>query len=178
LVDRSLVISLAKPMVRRWEGLSLVPYRCPAGVLTIGYGHVITSKDEWMKGGITKQQAEEILEKDLERVLDGVLSLLEVELPSECLAALVSFCFNVGLGAFRGSTMRRLINQGRLKEAANEFDKWVYAYSPKEGRKVVLRGLVRRRADEKQLFLQGVEKFAGKEDLLSKIFSIFRSWFV
>lgn len=64
------------------------------------------------------------------------------------LAAVTSFVFNLGEGRYAASTMRRLINQGEWQAAADEFDRWIWG----GGRK--LPGLIRRRAAEKQVFLQ------------------------
>jgi lysozyme len=63
--------------------------------------------------------------------------------------ALVSFCYNVGRGAFAGSTLLKLLNVSKIDEAANQFERWNKA----SGR--TLTGLTRRRLAEKKLFLQG-----------------------
>lgn len=63
--------------------------------------------------------------------------------------ALVSFTFNLGSGKLESSTLLKKLNQGNIADAANEFDRWVYA----DGKK--LNGLIARRAAEKELFLNG-----------------------
>ena len=96
---------------------------------------------------ISKEQAEQLLKEDLKHFENAVSQLVTVKLNQSQFDALVSFMFNVGVYAFKKSTLLRLINQENFLEAANEFDRWVYANRKK------LPGLVKRRADEKQLFL-------------------------
>lgn len=61
--------------VKEKEALRLKPYRCPAGKLTIGWGHVITKKDAWMKKGITREQAQLIFRQDLQCAYDATVKL-------------------------------------------------------------------------------------------------------
>lgn len=138
-------------LIKRFEGFSPVVYICPAGYPTIGYGHVVRSEErEFFSSGITEQQAEELLLKDLIRFEIGVRKLIQRELHDYAIDALVSFAYNVGLYAFRASTLRRKILRGDLLDGAAEFLKWVYA----GGRK--LQGLVRRRQAERELYLEGI----------------------
>ena len=77
--------------------------------------------------------------------------LIEVPLADRCFDALASFTFNLGEGALAASTLRRLVNAGRLEEAAPQFDRWVFAGARK------LPGLVRRRAAERALWEGGLQ---------------------
>lgn len=139
-------------LVKRFEGFSSTIYLCPAGYPTIGYGHVVTPEErERFRNGITREEAEELLRRDLIRFELGVKSLIKgVKLHEYSIDALVSFSYNVGLYAFRGSTLRRLILRGELIDAAEQFLRWVYAGGKK------LRGLELRRRAERELFLEGV----------------------
>lgn len=139
-------------LIKRFEGFSPTIYLCPAGYPTVGYGHVVTPEErERFRNGITREEAEELLRIDLIRFEMGVKSLTkEVKLHEYSIDALVSFAYNVGLYAFKISTLRRLILRGELYDAADQFLRWVYA----GGRK--LRGLELRRRAEKDLFLEGV----------------------
>lgn len=136
-------------IIKQNEGLRLTAYVCPAGVLTIGYG----STGPHVKRGltITAEEAEDLLRKDVARFEDGVAALVTVDLNENQFSALVSFAFNVGLDALRKSSLLRLLNAGEYKAAANQFDKWVNG----GGRR--LPGLVKRRAQEKALFLKDAE---------------------
>lgn len=138
-------------LVKKFEGFSPVPYLCPAGYPTVGYGHVVT--EPYVLGQyprLTEEEAEAILFSDLVRVEVAIKPLIRVPVHEWMLDALVSFSFNVGIGAFRASTLRRLLNQAEYYEAADQFLRWVYAGGKK------LRGLVLRRQAERQLFLEGV----------------------
>jgi len=138
-------------LVKRFEGFSPVPYRCPAGIPTIGYGHVITERDSFTYP-LTEEQAERILITDLMRIERIIKPMILVPLSWNQLDALVSFSFNVGPCAFRISTLRRLLNEGNYEGAGEQFLKWVYVGKTK------LKGLVRRRQAERVLFLYAIEE--------------------
>lgn len=131
-------------LIQRFEGLELTAYLCPAGVWTIGYGHTGDVKEG---DRVTRAEATALLQKDLKRFERVVESSIDVSLTQEQFDALVSFTYNLGGGALRKSTLRRILNQGDYQGAAEEFLRWV-----KAGGKT-LKGLVRRRAAERELFL-------------------------
>jgi len=133
-------------LIKNFEGCRLTAYRCPANILTIGYGH--TGSDVSTGQKITQEQAEKLLKSDLLVHCNNVSRLVKVPLTQNQFDALVSFEFNVGYGNFASSTMLKLLNQKKYREAAAQFDRWVYA------NRKVLAGLVKRRAAEKALFLQ------------------------
>ena len=118
---------------------------CPAGVLTIGYGH--TGPDVTRGMQITEAEAERLLKQDLHRFEDEVGWLIAVDLKQQEFDAIVSFAFNVGAGALEHSTFRRRMNEGQNKRQCfeEEFPKWV------NGSNGPLPGLVRRREAEVQL---------------------------
>ena len=134
----------AKALIREFEGLRLEAYRCPAGVLTIGYGHT-----EGVKEGevITEAEAEQLLESDIDKAANQVKSVVTVPLTDSQLDALIDFTFNLGIGNLKSSTLLKKLNAGDYIGAAEEFSKWIYSG------KIILPGLVRRREIEKQLFL-------------------------
>lgn len=131
-------------LARRFEGLRLTPYLCPAGYPTIGWGHVITSLDH---PAITPERADQLLELDLRTAMRGALRYCPrlVSEPEERLAALTDFVFNLGAGRLRASTLRRRVNEGDWHEAAYELTRWVYAGARR------LPGLVLRRKLEAAL---------------------------
>lgn len=133
-------------LIKNFEGCRLTAYRCPANILTIGYGH--TGSDVVTGQKITQEQAEKLLKSDLLVHCNNVSRLVKAPLTQNQFDALVSFEFNVGYGNFASSTMLKLLNQKKYREAAAQFDRWVYA------NRKVLAGLVKRRAAEKTLFLQ------------------------
>ena len=136
-------------LIRAFEGFSPVAYVCPAGVPTVGYGHVIQS-DERFEVPLSREQGEALLRKDLPRYESAVCRLIDMPLGDLCFDALVSFTFNLGEGALAASTLRRLVNVGRVTEAGAQFDRWVFAGACK------LPGLVRRRAAERALWERGL----------------------
>ena len=130
-------------LIKKHEGCSLTAYKCPAGVWTIGYGHT----DGVKKGQkITRSQAEAFLKSDLKKFEKGVEKAVKVKLNQNRFDALISFTYNVGLGAFRSSTLLKKLNAGDYAGASKELLRWNKA----DGR--VLMGLIRRRSDEKVLF--------------------------
>lgn len=130
-------------IIKKFEGCKLKAYLCPAGKPTIGYGHTYGVKLERV---ISKAEAEVLLDHDYQDALNGVEELIKVPLTENQLGALASFVFNLGRGKLLGSTLRKKLNQGDYKGAAEEFDKWVFAGGVK------LNGLIARRAAERALF--------------------------
>jgi lysozyme len=131
-------------LIKDFEGLRLKAYKCPADVWTIGYGHT-----EGVKPGdvITVAQAESFLMQDLARFQRGVNKAVNVPIFQGQYDALVSFAFNLGIGALQSSTLLRKLNAGL--DASVEFGRWVNAGGKK------LDGLVRRREAERVLFIGG-----------------------
>lgn len=130
-------------IIKRSESLRLRAYRDAVGIPTIGYGHTRTAR---MGTSITEPEAERLLREDLEDAESAVHCFVTVPLNENQFSALVSLVFNIGAGAFKLSTLRKLLNKGRYDEAAAQFGRW-----NKAGKKV-LRGLVTRRAAEQSLF--------------------------
>jgi len=148
-------------LIKECEGLRTEAYICPAGVLTIGYGHTGTVDGKKIQLGmkITKEKAEELLKKDLAGFEKGVSACVRVPLTQNQFDALVSFSYNLGVGSLQSSTLLKLLNEGKYEKAAEQFPLWV------KGGDVVLPGLVKRRAAEKQLFLTKMsKKKKGKEE--------------
>jgi len=139
-------------LVRDFEGLSLEAYRCPAGVLTIGYGH---TGNVYVGQRISLDDARNMLISDLEKVANNVCGFLSTEVTQGQFDALCSFGFNVGVwdGGLSTSTLLRKLNQGDVQGAGKEFGRWVYATV--NGKKVKMKGLERRREAEAKLFLTG-----------------------
>jgi lysozyme len=131
-------------LIREFEGLRLEAYRCPAGVLTIGYGHTRTARPGQR---IRLDQALDLLRQDLQTFEEGVEAALSgAPTTDNQFAAMVSLAFNIGVKNFRGSSVLRFHVQGLHDPAANAFGRWIRA-----GGKV-LAGLVRRRKAEAALY--------------------------
>lgn len=144
---QSVINDAGVDLIKRWEGLRLEAYLCPSGVPTVGYGH--TGEDVWMGMTITEPEAETLLRKDLWSSEDTVSNAVQATLTDNEYAALVSFVFNCGAGAFKSSTLLRRINSGENVGTViqEEFPRWVYGGGQK------LQGLVNRRNDEIKLAL-------------------------
>jgi len=136
-------------LIKHFEGLRLEAYKDPAGVVTIGYGHTKTAA---LGQVITEKGAETLLKSDVEDHSAPIERLVKVPLTQWEYDALCSFVFNVGVTAFKNSTLLKKLNAGDKAGAAKEFDKWIYA----GGR--VLNGLKTRRAAERKLFETGIWK--------------------
>jgi lysozyme len=149
-VDGEPQLIIAAGLCRRFEGLFLKPYLCPANVATIGFGSTryangtrVTLSDP----AITKQRAEELLMHELRSVQPRVLSLCPVlkDWGPGAIAAILDFAFNLGTGNLQSSTLRKKINANDPEAAKQELRKWV------RGGGRVLPGLVSRRAAEAAL---------------------------
>lgn len=130
-------------LIEEFEGYSPAAYRCPGGVVTIGYGHTKTAK---LGQVINHDTALKLLFDDVLKTEKIITNLLKVSLNQNQFDSLVSFVFNVGPGAFRKSSLLKLINFGAFESAKLEFTRWVFS-----GGKV-LQGLKRRRNAEAYLF--------------------------
>lgn len=146
-------------LVKKFEGLhKLTPegdvraYRCPAGKWTIGYGHT-----KGVKSGmrISVEEAERLLEEDLQECVDHVNKLVKAELTQAQTDALTSFVFNLGPTQFKSSTLLKKLNAGDYDGAALEFPKWNKARE--NGVLKVFPGLTRRRTAEAALFSMDAE---------------------
>ena len=138
-------------LIKHHEGIRNKPYRCPAGLWTVGVGHLIgdgkSLPSEWNRT-FTPAEIDAILKRDLNRFERGVLKMLpNVPLRQHEFDALVSFCFNLGLGCFQRSTIRQALLRGDKEAAMDSLVKYCRA-----GGKI-LRGLQKRRLDERKLFL-------------------------
>lgn len=136
-------------MIASFESFEPKAYYCPAGVLTIGYGHTGTNaKGESLQEGdtVTREQAKRLLYEDVLWAEDAV-NEQRLHLTQNQFDALVSFVFNVGATAFAHSTLLKKLKSCDYEDAADEFLRW-----NKAGGKV-LRGLTARREAERDLFL-------------------------
>ena len=134
-------------LIKKYEGLRLTAYKCPAGVWTIGYGHTKGVK-EGQK--ITNSQAEELLKEDL-RVFENGVNKWNLQINQYQFDALVSFAFNLGLANLGKSTLLKKVQANpQDKTIKDEFLKWVNA----GGRKI--EGLVRRRNEEAEMYFKEV----------------------
>ncbi|MGF7178190.1 lysozyme [Azospirillum doebereinerae] len=141
------ITSATVDLVKRFEGLYLTAYRCPAGVPTIGYGHTAGVQ---MGQTITKAMADMLLAADLAAAAADVDRLVKVPVADDQRGALASFTFNLGAGSLACSTLLVMLNAGDYQSAAAQFGRWVYATV--DGVKTQLPGLVARRAAEAALF--------------------------
>lgn len=137
-------------LIKKWEGLELEAYQDIAGVWTIGYGHTASAKPGLVW---TEQIAEAALTRDLESREDAVARLVTAPLTQNRFDALVSLIYNIGIGAFQTSTVRKRINRGdsdaAIAEAWGWFNKATIGGVLRE-----VTGLKRRRAAEIALFLE------------------------
>ena len=137
-------------LIKHHEGVRNKPYKCPAGLWTVGVGHLIgdgrTLPDEWNKT-FTQEEIDAILKRDLNRFELGVCKMLPSVQLKQCeFDALVSFSFNLGLGTFQRSTIRQALLRGDKETAMESLVKYC-----KAGGKI-LKGLQNRRLDERKLF--------------------------
>lgn len=131
---------VALGLIKPFEGCKLRAYRCPAGVWTIGWG---ATGPDIVEGLVwTQAQADARLAQDVSKFLAGVRAAVKEPATDGQLGAMTSLAYNIGLAAFRKSTLLRLFNAGDVRGAAAQFARW-----NKAGGKV-LPGLTRRRAAE------------------------------
>lgn len=149
LQRNSALLAALVATVGAFEGLRTYAYRDPVGIPTICFGETRGVK---MGDRATVAECKQMLGDRLIEFEMGVRSCLRAPdaVPDGAYAAFISFAYNVGTGAFCGSTLARKVNAGDLRGACNELPKWAKA------RGIKLPGLVKRREAERQLCLKGL----------------------
>lgn len=130
-------------LVKQFEGFRSDAYLCPAGVWTIGYG---TTKGVKHGDTITEEEATKHLMDDVLTAAEAVNDLVDVDLSQNQYDALCSLIYNIGRGAFKTSTLLRLLNANNYTGASQQFGRWIKA----DGKDIP--GLIRRRKAERELF--------------------------
>lgn len=157
-------------MIKKYEGCSLTAYKCPSKIWTIGYGNTRYLNGEKVKEGdvITQQQANELFKDTLDKFEYEVKLILgdryKTILPETSISAIVSFAYNVGVGAFAKSTLLKVIkeNKNDLKGIINQWLRWNRAGSK------VLAGLTNRRFEELVLYIEGILSQYSIDEKLKK----------
>lgn len=139
----------AVELIKTFEGFRPKAAQLDDGRWTIGYGHTLTAREG---AEISERDAEALLLYDLIQPAHAVNEHVFAPLNQNEFDALVSFAFNIGVRAFRGSPTLRRLNEGRPLEAALAMELWRKA--DLDGERIVIDALVRRRAAEKALFLK------------------------
>lgn len=148
---RDALVSTAKELIAGKEGLRLSVYQDTGGVWTVGYGHVVKANDGLYpytaRRTITQVEADAFFNNDTATAAQGVNQNVRVPLSQNQRSALTSLVFNIGVTAFKNSTLLRKLNTGDVRGAADEFLRWVYDNG------IRIPGLVSRREHERTLFL-------------------------
>lgn len=138
--------------IKKKEGFRNFPYMCPALVPTIGYGFTFYpdgTKVQLTDKPITQAEATQILCEIIKKFESGVIKLIKKPITQNQFDALVSFAFNLGLGAFNKSTLLKKINNNPNDPSIDyEFSRWVKANGK------VLKGLQKRRNQESWLYFE------------------------
>ena len=130
-------------LIKKFERLELQAYKCPAGVWTIGYGHI---KGVQEGDVITLEEAEDMLVEELDEYENYINDMVTVGLTPSQFDALVAWVFNLGPTNLGESTLLRVLNEGNYEEVPAQIKRWNKAGGE------VLNGLIRRREAEALLF--------------------------
>lgn len=149
LAVAALVISLSTPFIAKWEGLETTAYKDIVGVPTVCYGETRNVK---MGDNYTKEECMKMLQVAVGEYYSKLEPYMtNKNIPVGVQASLLELSYNVGVSTAGKSTMMKLANAGRYKEACQELDKWVKAGG------ATVKGLQNRRAESKtQLCLKGL----------------------
>ncbi len=139
-------------LIKQFEGISLKPYKCPAGIWTIGYGNTYYPDGNKVKQSdpsITLDKAEELLKFIIAPFEKAVDSFCRDDINQNQFDALVSLAYNIGVGNLQKSTLIKKVNTNPTDPTIKaEFAKWNKAAGK------VLLGLTRRREAESKLYFQ------------------------
>ena len=136
-------------LIKRYEGYKAKPYKCPAGLWTVGYGHLIGDGHTLPNNCnriFTLEEINALLAKDVIRFERGIERYISIPITQNMFDALISFSFNLGLGTLQRSSLRQKINRGDFEGAK----KVLLKYNKANGK--VLKGLDLRRKAEAMLF--------------------------
>lgn len=137
-------------LIKSFEGCKLVAYKCPAGIWTIGYGHT-AGVYEGMT--INQAQANDMLKSDMKKYEKYVTDNVKIPLNENQFSALVSFCYNCGVG-----NLKTLVKNRTAEQIADA----ILLYNKASSK--VLKGLVKRRQAERELFLKPVSGTVNKSN--------------
>lgn len=143
-------------LIKEFEGCYLTAYKCPADVWTIGYGHTGNVDGVQIHAGmkITQAKAEELLVTTLDKKYEPAVRKFTT-LNQNQYDALVSFCYNLGTGIFKGNLLNA-INAENWNSVADQI--LLYNKARVNGVLTELAGLTRRRKAERKLFLEPVKE--------------------
>lgn len=136
-------VSIAGVLIQSQEGIKYTTYLDPVGIPTVCAG--VTGPDVKMGKTYTKQECDALLYKHMQPSIKAVDESVKVKLNDYQKAALYSFTYNAGVGAFKSSTMLKKLNAGNTKGACDELRRWTYAGGKQ------WKGLVTRREIEREL---------------------------
>ena len=140
-----MISSAGLRLIRSFESFSPLPYLCPAGYKTLGWGHVV-KPGELFDLPLSQENAETLLLKDVGYTERAISRLIRVPLKQEMFDSLGSWVYNLGSGALQRSTLRIVLNRGEYVEAPNEIRRWIFVGARK------IKGLIYRREIEARLF--------------------------
>lgn len=149
-------LTITPKLVQEVEGIEYKPYKDIAGVWTVCAG--ITGEDVILGKTYTQAECDQLLQKHIRIAANAVDKYVKVEIPDTMRAAMYSFTYNAGVGAFRQSTMLKLINAEMHQEACEQLWRWTYFKDPKTGKKKQSRGLKNRRAVEYKYCTMDIKK--------------------
>ncbi len=146
-----------------FEGLVTSVYRDQAAIPTVCVGHVVKPEDaSWIADGVTRDECNEVLARDLGRFEAAVNRLVKVRISQPMFDALISLVYNIGEGALATSTVLRELNAGHYSAAADGFLLWQYVRVPqRDGSVRKLPILAGRREAEAALFRSGIGEVLG-----------------
>lgn len=143
-------------LIKEFEGLRLKPYKCSAGVPTIGFGSTYYedgTKVSMSDPAITEERAKELFLHTLKTYMAAVDKVCDADTTQNQYDAMVSLCYNIGTGNFSKSSVAKFHKAKNYGNAANSFGMW-----RKAGGQVV-KGLVRRREAEKNVYLTPTNEY-------------------
>ena len=118
-LNRGLIMKTAAEIVKKFEGFSLKPYKDSAGKLTVGWGHLLKVTEPVQP--ITLEHAQQLLIEDMREATNAINNYVTVPITDSQRNALISLTFNIGVTAFKNSTLLKKLNEGDYTTAANQF---------------------------------------------------------
>ena len=148
-------------LIHSWEQFRHKAYADSGGTWTVGWGSTRIFGRSVRKGDyVTKEEGDEQFRKDLAYFENAVESYVKVGVNQNQYDALLSLCYNIGAGGLKRSKVLKYLNENNLYKAGESFMRHIYTRHRKTKKLIKLRGLVRRRKAEKELFLSVTPDFS------------------
>jgi lysozyme len=152
IIKKPLLTEKAFEFIKFWEGFRERPYKCAAGSWTVGYGTLVKGNPNLKT--VSRPQAKALAIDHIKKLIKRIPTIVDVKITEDQLISLTSFSYNLGFYSLKRSTLLKAINSCNDSLIKKEFVRWNKVRPYKSIKKVVLKGLTKRRKAELNLWVK------------------------